>query len=96
MTGIPAGFELMPPFGPSHEAIGPIYFKAGDKGWVIGMRVEQRHHNRGPMLHGGIMAFFIDTAFTHACKFAADPPLKTSPAWRSGRLDIVCGGSASM
>ncbi len=70
----PDGFELMPPFGPLHEALGPMYVRRSEKYWLVGMRVEERHHNKGPMLHGGMMAFFIDTAFTYACVFSSVPP----------------------
>jgi uncharacterized protein (TIGR00369 family) len=88
---IPPGFELMPAFGPLHETVGPIYIKAADKGWIAGMRIEQRHHNAGPMMHGGMMAFFVDTAFTYACKWAGDPPLKVVTT----NLSIDFAGSAS-
>ncbi len=57
MATIPEGFELIPPFGPSHEMVGPIYAKQSNGEWTIGMWVEPRHHNRGPMMHGGMMAF---------------------------------------
>lgn len=75
MAGVPEGFELMEPFGPIHRTLGPIYFRRGPSGCAVGMRVEERHHNKGAMLHGGMLAFFVDTAFTFAL-FSGEPPLK--------------------
>lgn len=75
-SNVPEHFELMPPFGPLHEMVGPIYVKGPERGWIAGMRVEQRHHNKGPILHGGMMAFFVDTAFTYVCSRLRDPTLK--------------------
>ena len=88
----PQGFEPMPPFGPSHEMVGLIYVKPPEAGWIVGMRVEQRHHNRGPMIHGGIMAFFVDTAFTYVCMRVRDQSLKSS---LTTQLSIDFIGSAT-
>ena len=38
--GVPDGFERMPPFGPFHELVGPIYFKRTDEGFSIGLLAE--------------------------------------------------------
>lgn len=74
MSDQPTGFQRMPSFGPLHEVLGPIFVRSTDVGIIVGMHVEERHHNKGPMLHGGMMAFFIDTAFTYACVSLGDRP----------------------
>ena len=74
MPSPPADFEVMPPFGPLHQALGPIYVRSNGNMTVVGMHVEERHHNKGPMLHGGMMAFFVDTAFTYASFATSDKP----------------------
>lgn len=74
MSDLTADFQRMPPFGPLHEALGPFFVRSTSIGIIAGMHVEERHHNKGPMLHGGMMAFFIDTAFTYACVALADKP----------------------
>jgi uncharacterized protein (TIGR00369 family) len=92
MADVPDGFELMPPYGPSHELVGPIHFRSPGTGWIIGMRVAVRHHNRGPMIHGGMMAFLIDTAFTYVCMRLRDPALKGSV---TTQLSVDFVGSAT-
>lgn len=68
----PAGFELIPPYGPFHELNGPIFGRrtvddAGTKGAVVGMWVQEKHRNAGPIMHGGMLSMLIDTACTWAC-----------------------------
>ena len=102
----PDGFELMPPFGPLHEFLGPIFARKQGSQYIVGMRVETRHHNKGAMLHGGMMAFLIDTAFTYACVKNAEKPkpvVTTSMAvdfigsakaddWIEAHVDILRSG----
>lgn len=71
---VPAGFEPMEPFGPFHELTGPYYQKRSPDGaHVIGLRMAEKHRNRGPGMHGGMMSMLIDNAFTWACKHAREP-----------------------
>ncbi|NMF88625.1 PaaI family thioesterase [Aromatoleum petrolei] len=63
---VPEGFELIPPFGPFHELTGPLYHKRVEHGYVVGMRVEDKHRNRGQMVHGGMICMLADTAFSWA------------------------------
>jgi len=56
--------------------VGSMYVKPPGAAWIIGMQVREQHHNRGNMIHGGIMAFFVDTAFTYVCTRVRDPALK--------------------
>ena len=72
----PEGYERMPIFGPFHEAQGPMYVKRAGTGHVVGMRVEDKHRNRGQMMHGGMICTLADTATHWAAKHARDPILK--------------------
>jgi uncharacterized protein (TIGR00369 family) len=67
-AGVPEGFEPIPPFGPFHELTGPFFHKPVGHGYVVGMRVEDRHRNLGQMVHGGMISMLADTAFSWACK----------------------------
>src|SRR5205085_2434792 len=69
-TGAPAGFVPMPPFGPYHELVGPMYYSLRSPTGVIGLRVEEKHRNRSatPMMHGGMVATLVDTACTWAAR----------------------------
>lgn len=63
---VPAGFEPMDPYGPFHELVGPMYFQPVPGGVIVGLQVLEKHRNRGPMMHGGMLATLIDTACTWA------------------------------
>ncbi len=105
---VPAGFELMPPFGPFHELIGPIYHRRAEPVSVIGLRVEEKHRNRHhvPMMHGGMIAALIDTAASWAGRHSQEPPISlvttnlcinlvdnAAPgAWVEAHVDIVKSG----
>lgn len=74
-SAIPAGFEAMPPFGRFHELVGPIYHKRTETGFAVGLRVAEKHLNRGKHVHGGLIAMLADTAITWASKYSQDPPI---------------------
>jgi uncharacterized protein (TIGR00369 family) len=72
----PEGYEQMPIFGPFHEAQGPMYVKRTGTGHIVGMLVEDKHRNRGQMMHGGMICTLADTATHWAAKHAREPKLK--------------------
>jgi len=63
----PAGFVPMEPYGPFHELVGPLYVAEQDGRTVVGLRVAEKHRNKGAMIHGGMFLMLLDTAMTHAC-----------------------------
>lgn len=64
--GVPEGFVEMAPYGPFHETVGPIYSMERDGRVVLGMRILEKHRNRGTVMHGGMFMTLGDTAMTHA------------------------------
>lgn len=70
----PEGFERMPTFGPFHQIMGPMYFKPFDGGMTVGLRVQDKHRNRGPMMHGGMVCTLADVASHWAARHARHPP----------------------
>lgn len=73
-SGVPPGFELMPPFGPFHELVGPIYARRTPEGhWIAGMRVAEKHRNLGQMMHGGMVGMLVDTALTWTARHLPKP-----------------------
>jgi uncharacterized protein (TIGR00369 family) len=72
-AGVPEGFEEMPTFGPFHAHLGPMYFKRAEDLMVVGLRVEDKHRNRGQMMHGGMICTLADTASHWAAKNARQP-----------------------
>jgi uncharacterized protein (TIGR00369 family) len=72
----PEGYERMPVFGPFHESAGPMYVKQVGERHVVGLLVEDKHRNRGQMMHGGMICTLADTATHWAAKHARRPLLK--------------------
>jgi|SRR5215208_3774646 len=72
----PEGYERMPVFGPFHESAGPMYVKQEGSRHIVGLRVEDKHRNRGEMMHGGMICTLADTATHWAAKHARQPILK--------------------
>jgi uncharacterized protein (TIGR00369 family) len=106
LTDIPPGFELMPVFGPFHELVGPLYASRRDAMHIVGLRVEEKHRNRGAMMHGGMICMLADTAIVWAAKHAREPRPKmlttqlcvnligNAPpgAWVEAQVDVVRAG----
>jgi len=89
---VPEGFELMPPFGPFHELVGPIYWRRTEAGFTIGLRAVEKHRNKGDMVHGGMLAMLADTAFTWASKHSREPPI----AAVTTQLSVTMMGKAAI
>ena len=65
---IPVGFEPAPARGPFLEMNGPIWRKPGQHGEppIFGFVAEDRHTNCLGVLHGGMMAAFLDNAMAQS------------------------------
>jgi len=64
---VPEGFAIMEPYGPFHDLCGPMYdTQRGDR-TVVGMYTQEKHRNKGRIVHGGMIFMLLDNAMTHAC-----------------------------
>lgn len=70
---VPAGFSRMDSYGGFHELVGPFYAARRGEQIVVGMRVAQKHLNKGPRMHGGMYFMLLDTAMTYACVHVRPP-----------------------
>lgn len=68
---VPEGFVAMRSLGPFHDSLGPFYTLRRGENTVVAMRVEPRHENGIPSLHGGMFLTLVDTAMTLASFRAA-------------------------
>ena len=73
----PEGFVRMRPSGPFTEHNGPYYGLQGAETTVHGLWVLPRHANRLGVVHGGMMATFLDTLLGQAVLAAAGKPIVT-------------------
>jgi len=55
------------------DLIGPLYRRIVDQQEWLGLRVEQRHRNRGAMAHGGLVASLADILIGRAAVKAREP-----------------------
>jgi uncharacterized protein (TIGR00369 family) len=72
-TNPPPGYEQMPNFGPFHEYLGPTWYMHRDGCMTVGLRVEEKHRNRGAMMHGGMICTLADIASHWAARHARQP-----------------------
>mgnify|MGYP001547667601 FL=1 len=98
---VPAGFQAVeqPPGFTRHN--GPFYEKTDAHGQVRAFRVLERHLNRNGVVHGGMLAAFMDNVLAHAVHRSAGHPAYTvrmvtdflHPArpgdWIEGRARVI-------
>lgn len=70
---IPEGFVEMEPYGPFHETIGPMYHMQRGDICIVGVRMAEKHRNKGDIVHGAMLMALVDTAMTRACGNVRQP-----------------------
>lgn len=72
----PAGFAPFPRPGPFIEALGPLYLPE-DRAvrHVVAMRAERKHLNTRGVVHGGVLAALVDSAFGIVIARSREPAL---------------------
>lgn len=76
----PEGFALVEVSGPFMSTLGPEYFKRGENGLIIGLRIAQQHLNRSGVAHGGMLVTLADHAVSVNLAHARKPWLRTVTA----------------
>ncbi len=76
MSEIPAGFKPLFRTSPFLEANGPFYFREEEgQGFIIGLRIEEKHINSRGIAHGGILMALADIAMGYNASATQNPPL---------------------
>lgn len=73
---IPHGFELLFRSSPFLDLLGPFYYRENDDGFIVGIRVQEKHANARGLAHGGLFMALADIALGYSAAFSKDPPLK--------------------
>lgn len=73
---IPENFKPLFRSSPFLDLIGPFYYREDSTGFVIGLRVEEKHTNARGLAHGGLFMALADIALGYSAAFQRDPPLK--------------------
>lgn len=75
MNEIPKGFEPIPITSTFAELVGPFYHKKFADGFIVGVRVTEKHSNARGNIHGGLISTLADFALGYNVPFFADTPL---------------------
>ncbi|CAD5200344.1 PaaI family thioesterase [Pseudomonas sp. FEN] len=73
---IPQGFQPLFRSSPFLDLLGPFYYRERSGGFVVGIRVEDKHANARGLAHGGLFMALADIALGYSAAFSKDPPLK--------------------
>lgn len=63
-ASVPEGFQQIEQSGPFMRMLGPLHYRRVEGGWVIGLRIGERHLNRRGIAHGGMLAALADSALS--------------------------------
>ena len=56
--------------------LGPFFYGPVESGFVIGLRVDERHGNARGAAHGGFLLTLADIALGYTAAASDDPPLQ--------------------
>jgi uncharacterized protein (TIGR00369 family) len=77
---VPPGFEPLFRTSPFLDALGPFYYRRGESGLVIGLRLAPKHANARGVAHGGLLLTLCDIALGYAAAYSQDPPVTLTTA----------------
>lgn len=85
----PPGFEPLFRSSPFLDATGPYFYKPQSEGFVVGLRIAEKHTNVQGTAHGGLLATLADIALGYVTAMSQQPPLRMTTTSLS--LDYVGG-----
>jgi uncharacterized protein (TIGR00369 family) len=72
----PPGYEPLFRSSPFLDATGPWFYKPQDEGFLVGLRVADKHINAQGTAHGGLLATLADIALGYVTAMSQQPPLR--------------------
>ncbi|TCW85423.1 esterase [Burkholderia sp. SRS-46] len=70
------GFQPLFRTSPFLDATGPYFYKPMDNGFVVGLRVHDKHTNASGTVHGGLVATLADVSIGYVTSMSKTPPLR--------------------
>ncbi|MBN3816965.1 PaaI family thioesterase [Paraburkholderia sp. Se-20369] len=70
------GFQPLFRTSPFLDATGPYFYKPMDSGFVVGLRVHDKHTNASGTVHGGLVATLADVSIGYVTSLSKTPPLR--------------------
>lgn len=75
-TGCAQGFQPLFRTSPFLDACGPFCYKPTENGFVIALRVDDKHTNASGTIHGGLVATLADISTGYVTSASKTPPLR--------------------
>jgi uncharacterized protein (TIGR00369 family) len=75
-TEVPEGFVPLFRTSPFLDTLGPFFYRPLEPGFIIGLRVREKHGNARGTAHGGLLLTLADIALGYTAAASGDPPLK--------------------
>jgi len=73
---VPEGFVPLFRTSPFLDLLGPFFYRPAESGFVIGLRVDEKHVNARSTAHGGLLLTLADMALGYTAEASADPPIR--------------------
>jgi acyl-coenzyme A thioesterase 13 len=86
----PEGFLPLFRTSPFLDVAGPFFYKPGKDGFVVGLRVMNKHTNASGTVHGGLVATLADVSMGYVTVASQSSPLRMITA----NLDVDFVGMA--
>ena len=75
----PPGFKPLFRTSPFLDASGPFFYKPEESGFIVGLRVLDKHTNASGTVHGGLVATLADVSMGYVAAVSKTPPVDLSP-----------------
>lgn len=92
-AGAPEGWEPFSAPDTFIDFVGPLHRKREGKGMRLGLRVEQRHCNRQPFCHGGMLSALCDMLISFSALRESKAPGGVTVNMNVDFLGIVARGA---
>jgi uncharacterized protein (TIGR00369 family) len=77
----PPGFEPLFRTSPFLETVGPFFYRRDtDGGFVVGLRIAEKHANARGTAHGGLLMTLLDIALGYRAALSESPPANLATA----------------
>jgi acyl-coenzyme A thioesterase PaaI-like protein len=73
---VPEGFVPIFRTSPFLDTLGPFFYRPLEPGFIIGLRVGEKHGNARGTAHGGLLLTLADIPLGYTAAASSDPPLK--------------------
>ena len=76
LTGCADGFQPLFRTSPFLDTAGPFFHRPDEDGFIIALRVQDKHTNASGTLHGGLIATLADISLGYVTALSQTPPLR--------------------